>query len=572
MIIGYGVCGKEADRYLRATLEEFKRLCDQTVICGNNITDAERNMIAEYGFILVEDNREWGTSQHLIKQDLMKEVAKLKPEYCVCLDMDEVFDPTLTKTRLIEAFKTGHALYFYIVNLWNEGWNKQWSFWNIRAWKWSNDLKFENKPLHCGLAPAWCYRYGSYTSYFVKHYGLMKATDRQKKVERYEKYDPEAKYKDKSYYEALKSSDFVPLDENEIRRELTKEIGVQKMRKIVEIQNVYYYVRSKDGRVIDIPAKDLDDTLKRGFTLISKVGETVDKKKSYRIAYIGRFERIWDEEYIALSFEELGHTITRIDERLPVNEILKKILENHVDFVLFAKLNVSKSGALLNEIKRHGIKTVCWIFDLYWGYVREHKIDLLPCFLADLVITTDGGNDSKWKTRQINHRVVRQGIFKPECYMLSNPKEYDVLFVGSLNHANTERNIIIRQVAEDFNFTWIGKDERQEVRSNDLNVLLSKAKVIIGDSVPSDFYWSNRIVETLGRGGFLIHKDVRGLKEEYPYLVTYTDYADLKQKINYYLTHDKEREEIVKKNFEWVRDNYTCEKKCQELLKHFEDQ
>lgn len=273
MIIGYGVCGKEADRYLEATLKEFARLCDDTIILLNNATDKEKELITKYGFKTIEDNREWGMWQHRIKEDLMQEVKKLNPTHCVCLDMDEVFDQELTKDKLVKLFDTGHALYFYMVNLWEEGWNRKQSFWNIRAWTWSEDLKFENKPLHCGLAPAWCYRFGSYAPYFVKHYGLMKKEDRQKKIARYEKYDPEAKFKAKQYYDALHNDGYDILDENFIRNAIANEVGIQKKRENTEVKKVFYYVESPAGKVIDVPEKNLKETLSRGFKLICKVGE-----------------------------------------------------------------------------------------------------------------------------------------------------------------------------------------------------------------------------------------------------------------------------------------------------------
>ena len=273
-IIGYGICGKEADRYLEATLKEFKRLCDDTIIVLNNATDKEKNLIESYGFKTKVDNRTWGLEQHHIKQDLMEDVKALKPDYCVCLDMDEVFDPAMDRARLLEAFEYGNALYFYIVNLWNEGWNRKWSFWNIRAWKWSDDTKFENKPLHCGLAPAWCYRLTNiHVPLFVKHYGLMKKEDRQKKIERYQQFDPQAKYKDVSYYNALSIDTCDPLNEQDIRDAIVKEIGIQAKKSKPNIKPAkMYYVKRKDGKIIDIPAQDLKETLSRGFTYVGEVG------------------------------------------------------------------------------------------------------------------------------------------------------------------------------------------------------------------------------------------------------------------------------------------------------------
>lgn len=274
-IVGYGICGSgEADRYLEATLKEFKRLCDETIIVVNNVSEKEIALIKKYGFHIKEDNREWGLYQSQIKNDLMEDVAKLNPDFLVCLDMDEVFEPEVTKERLLELFNTGDSLYFYIVNLWNEGWNRRWSFWNVRAWKWSHDTRFLNKPLHCGLAPEWCYYYASYAPHFIKHYGLMKKEDRQRKIERYQKYDPDGKYKDKSYYEALADDKNEPLDEEFIKESIVKEIGVQhKKSKHKPRERVYHYVQCPNGKVVDIPHEQLSDTLKRdGFKYVGVVG------------------------------------------------------------------------------------------------------------------------------------------------------------------------------------------------------------------------------------------------------------------------------------------------------------
>ena len=41
-IIGIGVCGSgKADRYMRKTMDEYKRLCDDVLIVTNNVTQKE---------------------------------------------------------------------------------------------------------------------------------------------------------------------------------------------------------------------------------------------------------------------------------------------------------------------------------------------------------------------------------------------------------------------------------------------------------------------------------------------------------------------------------------------------
>jgi spore maturation protein CgeB len=284
-----------------------------------------------------------------------------------------------------------------------------------------------------------------------------------------------------------------------------------------------------------------------------------------RIAYIARFKKMWDEEYIARSFEALGHTVGKIDEGTKPVHIINDINSFKPDLVIFAKFNQPHAEYIINECKRNRIKTVSWVFDLYWNYPRQGELKH-PNFKADYVFTTDGGSND-WKSLGINHNCVRQGIYEPECVMLDDVKEYDVVFVGSHNPSNKNRIETHEKLKRDFKFHWFGKRD-DEVRGMKLNRLYAKSKVIVGDSVYSPHYWSNRVVETLGRGGFLIHKEVEGLKEEYPYLVTYKDYGDLKSKISYYLEHNEERNDIIKKNYEWVKNNYTCIHQCKKLLNY----
>ncbi len=211
-IIGLGVCGPgEAKRYMRETLDEFKRLCDDVIIATCNATDEEISLIEEYGFRHYEDNREWGLQQPNIKTDLLTKAGELSPDWIIALDMDETFAPEFTRQeaeRLAEGDEI--AWYFLIVNLYNDrehfahdtGIQR---FWNIRFFKFLPEygLQYQRKALHCGLAPPMAYQYGWHAPYYVEHFGLMLLEDRAKKAERYKKYDPEKRFKAGTYYDQL---------------------------------------------------------------------------------------------------------------------------------------------------------------------------------------------------------------------------------------------------------------------------------------------------------------------------------------------------------------------------------
>ena len=283
-IIGYGICGNgEAKRYMRQTLDEFKRLCDQVIILGNNISQDEKDLIKEYNFILVEDHREWGKWQWKIKQDFIeRDVKKFAHEgdMLVCLDMDEVFCSHITK-RWIEIAPLD-AYHVFVVDLWNDGYKPESCFWNVRIWRWNGETKFKAKPVHCGLAPEWTYHYHRHAPFILKHYGLMKKEDRLRKIERYNIYDPKAQYLDPQYYEMLKSDNCKPFDEELICDKIEKEVAEYKQSKpkLMELKPKlrFAYVENKAKMVLDIPEKDLEGTLKQPGMRFVGWADDIDKE------------------------------------------------------------------------------------------------------------------------------------------------------------------------------------------------------------------------------------------------------------------------------------------------------
>lgn len=282
-VIGYGLCGPgEANRYMRETMECFKRLCDEVVILCNNCDQAELNLIDEYGFKRFNDRREWGTHQWRIKQDFIerdiKQIAN-DGDVLVCLDMDEVLSERCTKEWLLEA--PLDAYHVFIVDLWNDPqhFKPESCFWNVRIWKWNGETKFKAKPVHCGLAPEWTYHYHRHAPFLLLHKGLMDEESRLRKIKRYEKYDPHAEHLDKRYYDMLKDNTARPFDEDAMADQIADEVATYNQTKprksmVKKPKPRFAYVRNPHGDVIDIPEKHLATTLKRkGFEFISMADE-----------------------------------------------------------------------------------------------------------------------------------------------------------------------------------------------------------------------------------------------------------------------------------------------------------
>jgi spore maturation protein CgeB len=296
-----------------------------------------------------------------------------------------------------------------------------------------------------------------------------------------------------------------------------------------------------------------------------------------KIAYIGAFGNLWDEEGNARSFEKLGCKVLRLEEEeINVSRVVRDIKDFDPDFVLIAKLKLPAMRDFLHKrLKDTGIPVITWTFDLFWGLDREDWIGKDPMFKSDLVLSPDGGNDKRFKEAGVNHVCLRQAIFDNFCFKGTkrDDYEYDVIFVGCENKQWFYRSELCEFLNSQYpKFRWFGRRNTLEIRGKELNDLYASAKVVVGDSVFSPYYWSNRIYETLGRGGFLIHPEIPGLNEEYePYkhYIPYKmgDWRGLKEKIDYFIRKPLERKKIADEALQYTKINHTLTNRCQNLLK-----
>jgi len=239
-----------------------------------------------------------------------------------------------------------------------------------------------------------------------------------------------------------------------------------------------------------------------------------------RIAFIGEFNKLYDEEGKAKSFERLGHAVFRFPESTFTADSILELYDCKPDILMYAKMKIDFrfKAELIQGCKKRGIKTVCWVPDLYWGLGREYRIYADPIFKSDFVCTPDGGNDSRWKEAGVNHFTVRQGVYPTDCFVGTKDDKYpEIVFVGCANGEWPYRGSLIRFLTSTYGkkFHWYGVHDSDEIRDSELNTLYSSAKIVIGDSLHSPRYWSNRIYETIGRAGFIIHPMIEGLDEEY---------------------------------------------------------
>lgn len=328
-----------------------------------------------------------------------------------------------------------------------------------------------------------------------------------------------------------------------------------------------------------------------------------------RICYVGNFTQTHcTEVHLSKTLQDLGHTVVELQENGYTSDKLGNVLaQSDFDLFLFTRTwGETVTLEHLAQLRERKIPTVSYHLDLYVGLTRKylHGNETLesilqndPFWRTDFVFTPDGDPKSAevFKANGVKHYYMKAGVFKPECYIADAEvpiaeifgDKLDVLFVGggdtpgsphAYGHPEWNyRNELIQWLRNTYGDQFIKKGHPQEtVRNDALNKLYAMFKVTVGDSVclsgfTHENYWSDRVYETIGRGGFLIHPRIKGLEDEFTdgetiVFYDYGNWAQLKEKIDYYLEHDDEREKIRRAGHEFVKNNCTYHDRLKQML------
>lgn len=301
-----------------------------------------------------------------------------------------------------------------------------------------------------------------------------------------------------------------------------------------------------------------------------------------RVGYIGNFGVPYStESHVALSLEALGHHVNRLQEQ----DIDWPFVPIHAeaggyDFVLWTHTHgyadESKHEACqryTDEMRRRGIPTVGFHLDKWWGLEREHQV-FEPYFQQDIVCTADGGHDADWARIGVNHVWMPPALVHTEVGR-GRPREDwrgKVGFVGgwkNYGHADVWpwRFDVVSACWKRYGSAMRTWPNGAAIRGMDLNDVYASVDVVLGDSClagGAHHYWSDRVPETIGRGGFLLHPRVEGLGEQFPITglpVRYEvgDLDEVFDLIDYWAdpARASERRELTDAGIEWVRERHT---------------
>lgn len=293
-----------------------------------------------------------------------------------------------------------------------------------------------------------------------------------------------------------------------------------------------------------------------------------------RIAFLGNFRVDYTSEtHHARSLESLGHQVDRLQESEARAGTVFDVARDADLFVWVHTHGWNTPGIdrVLSTLKRRGIPTVTYHLDLWFGLQRQRDMRRDPYWQIGHFFSADRLM-AEWLTdnTRVRGHYLPAAVFDQECERFAPAAPFDLVFVGSKNYHPEwpYRPQLINWLHDRFGarFRHYGNGGKAIIRGAELNQLYADARVVVGDSLCLRYeypdYWSDRVYETLGRGGFLIHPRVPGMERTFTdqkHLVFYEygNFEQLAELIDYYLDHDVEREQIRAAGHQLVRAHHT---------------
>jgi len=290
---------------------------------------------------------------------------------------------------------------------------------------------------------------------------------------------------------------------------------------------------------------------------------------------------------IAQSWTMQRHNVQMID--FDADDIIEKVLKHRSEFCLVTQ-GRKFDHFILEELRSKGIFLVQWIPDEYgpkdppgglWFDKIKGIYNLLMCETRGIVpLLKDYADEVIWITQFFDNRYHW-------CTERRGQYSFDVGFLGGPNPSQSSIRLkFLKQLIKDGCDVQVGGGDffwghlRSEIPPNkyfsdgmliggEMAKFYSRARIglnFINDKLPQyELAVSNRILKTVGSGGFLLTQEVEGLEDLLipgEHCITYSpmDYHDFAEKIDFYLKNNSLREKIALQGKTHVLANFNIDK------------
>jgi hypothetical protein len=286
-----------------------------------------------------------------------------------------------------------------------------------------------------------------------------------------------------------------------------------------------------------------------------------------RAAYIGNFSPYHTEVGVADALERTGWPVARYHLKSLGQE---RFLCRGYELVLTTTPHLLPDEFWAG-LKARGAVLVAHYFDWIWGLQNRGSAYGATLPLFDLTLSTDGFDSKEYEERGVRRLYFPQGINPKWHFAVSGGPECDVAFIGN---GNGERSGLFDRLRKRYDFRHYG--QHNEARGPARNPLVAGAKVMLCTSYRNDVpgYWSNRVYQDLAGGGFVLHAEVEGLERYFKpgvHLDTWADEGELFEKIDYYLSNPRTREQIARAGHREVMKKHTWCTRAEEMWEIFRE-
>lgn len=314
-----------------------------------------------------------------------------------------------------------------------------------------------------------------------------------------------------------------------------------------------------------------------------------------RILFLGNFRVDYcSEVHYSKTLAKMGHKVIQLQESEATgSHIIAECRLHKPDYFFWVHThgwNTPGIDDALSYMKACGITTFGYHLDLYTGLDRKPQMHdyvtkMNHFFTVDKLMADWLNEDPNSTTRG---HYLPAGVFEDECYLAKPDYKrfpHEVVFTGAKGYhpEYPYRPQLIDWLHKTYGerFAHYGGGGRPVQRGADLNTLYASARVVVGDTLCIGFnypyYFSDRLFEVPGRGGFMVFPFIKGVELMYniPFeLCTYTygDFAELKHIIDMAIEDNGTRESVRDAGHKRVKESHTYTLRLKTILEILENE